>query len=210
MTGVQTCALPICAQMSIAFSDKEKEQIQKLLRESAWECARTIGMKKTTVEQLTKAADISKGAFYLFYPSKEMLFFEVLEELHTMIYSRASEVLSESAALATRERAARMLLESCRLMEQSGMMLFWENDLPTLLRKLPDDVLREHYHDDETHIRALLEPLNPDGAIPSELVAATVRTLMLTISHKKQIGKLYHQGLETLVHGACSQLFANG
>ena len=70
--------------MSIAFSDKEKEQIQKLLRESAWEFARTIGMKKTTVEQLTKAADISKGAFYLFYPSKEMLFFVVLEELHTM------------------------------------------------------------------------------------------------------------------------------
>lgn len=196
--------------MSIAFSDKKKEQIRKLLREAAWECARTIGMKKATVEQLTKAADISKGAFYLFYSSKEMLFFEVLEGLHTRIYSRAAEVLSESAALPMRERAAGMFLGSCQLMEQSGMMLFWENDLPILLRKLPDDLLREHYHDDETHIRALLKLLNPDGTISSELVAATVRTLMLTISHKKQIGKLYHQVLETLVRGACSQLFADG
>ena len=193
--------------MSVAFSDKEKEEIQKLLREAAWECARTIGVKKTTVEQLTKAADISKGAFYLFYPSKEMLFFEVLEELHTMIYSRAAEALSESTTLPPRERAARMFLESCRLMEQSGMMLFWENDLPTLLRKLPDDLLREQYHDDETHICSLLEPLNPDGRIPSELVAATVRALMLTISHKKQIGERYQQVLETLVRGACNQLF---
>ena len=38
-------------------------------------------------------------------------------------------------------------------------------------------------------------------------LAATVRGLILTVSHKEQIGELYPQVLETLVYGACRELF---
>ena len=61
--------------------------------------------------------------------------------------------------------------------------------------------------DDETHIRELLEKydLAPKGG--ASLAAAAVRGLILTVSHKTQIGALYPQVLETLVHGACRELF---
>ena len=59
-----------------------------------------------------------------------------------------------------------------------------------------------HYHDDETRIRALPE------AGGMALAAATVRGLILTVSHQEQIGVLYPQVLETLVRGACRALFA--
>ena len=64
-----------------------------------------------------------------------------------------------------------------------------------------------HYHDGETHIRQLLEKhdLAPKHGAP--LAAATVRGLILTVSHKEQIGGLYPQVLETLVYGACRELF---
>ena len=39
------------------------------------------------------------------------------------------------------------------------------------------------------------------------LAAATVRGLILTVLHKEQIGGLYPQVLETLVYGACRELF---
>ena len=69
-------------------------------------------------------------------------------------------------------------------------------------------ILAAHYHDDETHIRALLEAggLQPKGGMA--LAAATVRGLILTVSHQEQIGALYPQVLETLVRGACLELFA--
>ena len=38
------------------------------------------------------------------------------------------------------------------------------------------------------------------------MAAATVRGLILTVSHKEQIGELYPQVLETLVDGACREL----
>ena len=41
----------------------------------------------------------------------------------------------------------------------------------------------------------------------ASLAAATVRGLILTVSHREQIGELYPQVLETLVYGACRELF---
>ena len=39
------------------------------------------------------------------------------------------------------------------------------------------------------------------------MAAATVRGLILTVSHKEQIGELDPQVLEALVYGACRELF---
>ena len=58
----------------MAFTDYETEQLRKALLKETRHCAVTLGMKKTSVEQLTKAVGIAKGSFYKFYESKEMLF----------------------------------------------------------------------------------------------------------------------------------------
>ena len=82
-----------------------------------------------------------------------------------------------------------------------------ENDAKLLLQSLPENVKNVHYHDDETHIRQLLEKYDLVPKRGASLAAATVRGLILTVSHKEQIGELYPQVLETLVYGACRELF---
>ena len=164
-------------------------------------------MKKTSVDQLTKAVGIAKGSFYKFYESKEMAFFAVLESIHSELYGVADHALSEANGLPPSERAAEAVLAVCRRLSDTGDMVFIENDAKLLLQRLPEDVKNIHYHDDETHIRQLLEKydLVPSGGI--SLAAATVQGLILTVSHKEQIGELYPQVLETLVYGACRELF---
>src|SRR5215208_3064924 len=66
--------------MPKGFSDREKELIRTNLLEKGKIYFGTYGLKKTNVEDLTSAVGISKGAFYLFYNSKEELFFELLEQ----------------------------------------------------------------------------------------------------------------------------------
>ena len=59
-------------------------------------------------------------------------------------------------------------------------------------------------------IRQLLEKydLVPKSRGISLFSAATVRGLILTVSHREQrIEELYPQVLETLVYGACRELF---
>ena len=168
---------------------------------------RMTTLEKTSVDQLTKAVGIAKGSFYKFFESKEMAFFAVLESIHSELYGVADHALSEANGLPPSERAAKAVLAVCRRLSDTGDMVFIENDAKLLLQRLPEDVKNVHYHDDETHIRLLLEKY---GLVPKRgisLAAATVRGLILTVSHKEQIGGLYPQVLETLVYGACRELF---
>lgn len=191
----------------MAFTDYETEQLRKALLKETRRCAVTLGMKKTSVDQLTKAVGIAKGSFYKFYESKEMLFFAVLEGVHSELYNVADRALSENGGVPPSERAAKAVLAVCKRLSDTGDMVFIENDAKLLLQRLPEPVKREHYHDGEAHIRELLEKhdLVPKRGV--SLAAATVRGLILTVSHREQIGELYPQALQTLVRGACRELF---
>ena len=192
---------------TLAFTEYETEQLRKALLKETRHCAVTLGMKKTSVDQLTKAVGIAKGSFYKFYESKEMLFFAVLEGIHSELYGVADQALSETASLPTSERVAKVILAVCKRLSDTGDMIFIENDAKLLLQRLPEEVKKVHYHDDETHIRQLLEKYDLVPKCGTSLAVATVFGLILTVSHKEQIGELYPQVLETLVNGTCRELF---
>ena len=160
-------------------------------------------MRKTSVEQLTEAVGISKGSFYKFFDSKELLFFAVLEDIHTECFAAAQKSLQENAAIDPASRTAAAILAACRWLSETKAFVFIENDAEFLLHRLPEEVKTAHYHDDETHIRLLLEKydLVPNRGI--SLAAATVRGLILTVSHKEQIGELYPQAPYTSVSSTC-------
>jgi 2-polyprenyl-6-methoxyphenol hydroxylase-like FAD-dependent oxidoreductase len=79
--------------MPKGFSERKKTLIRAQLLAKGRELFATQGIKKANVEDLTKAANISKGAFYLFFNSKEELFFELLgqfeDEYHADLIAAA-------------------------------------------------------------------------------------------------------------------------
>ena len=137
----------------MAFTDEQNEQIRNDLIREARRCGITIGMRKTSVEQLTEAVGISKGSFYKFFDSKELLFFTVLEDIHTECFAAAQKSLQENTPLLPAERAAAAILAACRWLSKTKAFVFIENDADFLLHRLPEEVKTAHYHDDETHIR---------------------------------------------------------
>ena len=191
----------------MAFTEEQNETIRRDLIREARCCGVTVGMRKTSVEQLTEAVGISKGSFYKFFDSKELLFFAVLEDIHTECFAAAQKSLQENAAIDPASRTAAAILAACRWLSETKAFVFIENDAEFLLHRLPEEVKTAHYHDDETHIRQLMEKYDLMPRRGASLAAATVRGLILTVSHKEQIGELYPQVLETLVYGACRELF---
>ena len=69
--------------MPKAFSEKEKEVIRQQMREKSKHLFELHGLRKTGVDDITRAVGISKGAFYLFYESKEELFLEIMEQMES-------------------------------------------------------------------------------------------------------------------------------
>lgn len=131
----------------------------------------------------------------------------VLEDIHTEGFAAAQRSLQENAALPPAERAAAAIPAACRWLSETRALVFIENDAESLLRRLPQDILSTHYHDDEGHIRALLEESGLCPRSGTALAAAAVRGLILTVSHQDQMGQLYPQVLSLLVHRACRELF---
>ena len=76
--------------MARSFTNQEKENIRQCLLEKCKQDWTQYGYKKTSVEDLCMQAGISKGAFYLFFESKEALFCEVLCSVQEQICQKAA------------------------------------------------------------------------------------------------------------------------
>jgi len=81
--------------MARSFTEREKENIRKSLQEACKQSWTQYGYKKTSVDELCRQVGISKGAFYLFFESKEALFCEVLCSVQERICNAASEVIEK-------------------------------------------------------------------------------------------------------------------
>ncbi len=82
--------------MARSFTEQEKKNIRVKLLE---ECAKgwsKYGYKKTNIDELCARSGISKGAFYLFFTSKEALFCETLCLVQDNLYALANEILDKS------------------------------------------------------------------------------------------------------------------
>ncbi len=81
--------------MARSFTEREKENIRKSLQEACKQSWTQYGYKKTSVDDLCRRAGISKGAFYLFFESKEVLFCEVLCSVQEQICNTAFKIIEE-------------------------------------------------------------------------------------------------------------------
>lgn len=195
--------------MAAPFSEQEKKIVRQALKKAASDCVSTGGMRGATVERLAKSAGISKGAFYEFYESKELLFFEVLEDWHSVLYRAAMDVLENRKDLNGPERAAKAILSVCEILQEYSLMDFVENDLPLLLRKIPQHILKNHYHSDEVHITDIIRKSGLILKQPPEVACACVRAIYLSQQSRGQIGEAYPAVLELMVRGLCEQLVSN-
>jgi len=68
------------------FTAVQKETIREKLMEVGRTCFLRYGLKKTTIDDLVKPAGIAKASFYLFFDSKEALYFDIfLQEIPEMM-----------------------------------------------------------------------------------------------------------------------------
>ena len=81
--------------MARSFTEREKENIKKGLQDACKRSWTQYGYKKTSVDELCREAGISKGAFYLFFESKEALFCEVLCSIQGQICETASKIMEK-------------------------------------------------------------------------------------------------------------------
>ena len=193
--------------MATAFTAEEKEVIRKKLHKVAKECLQRYGVKKTTVDQMAAMVDISKGSFYNFYSSKEMLFFTVLEEYQIDVMNRLTEQLDMETKIDT-NRLVELLYDFYQDFRYSFMYTIFKNhEMELLVRKLPKEAITNHHLIDDRMVKKIVSRINIRENVSVEIVSALFRTIAMTILHIEEIGEeQFDTTLKLVIQGIVVQI----
>lgn len=129
--------------MPAGFSEREREAIRKRLRAAALDALARGGLGAASVADLAKAADIAKGSFYSFYPTKEHLFLEALESIEDRYRERFADAAAGPGSPAKRlERAFAEAFEMAAT--EPALRSMDMRTAERLARALPPERIREH------------------------------------------------------------------
>ena len=110
--------------MPRALTEHEKCRQCKRLIEKGMPIVLSQGIKKVSIEEITKAAGISKGSFYHHFESKEKFIVEVIMNVHRQIFKLAEQMLSKGDDL--RENARGFLLNLFNMPEMAFFMKYYD------------------------------------------------------------------------------------
>lgn len=178
--------------MPRGFSERERERVREGLLEQGRTFLGTYGIRKTNVEDLTRAVGISKGAFYLFYASKEELFYEVLsrweDEYHDGLLGAAVR-----PGVAPRRQVADFLREAFSVWKTHPLFTrFDPEEYEHLLRKLPEEKVEANLRKDEVFVGRLLDQWRDHGVeidCDPDLFLGLMRALFFVALHEEDVGR---------------------
>jgi AcrR family transcriptional regulator len=188
--------------MPKAFTEREKAIIRAKLLAKGKELFGAYGVKKTNVEELTQAVGISKGAFYLFYDSKEALFFELVRQFEAEYRDQILRDLAQ-ADLAPRRRFTEMLHGALVRWKENPLFAHFGNDeYEYVARKLPEEQIQAHLQSDVEFSAQLIEACRRAGmAIQAEpkLVTGLMRAVVFLNLHEDDIGSDVHANVVAIL-----------
>jgi AcrR family transcriptional regulator len=174
--------------MPRAFSDIERDAIRERLLAAGQDLFARRGIRATTVEQLARAAGISKGAFYQFHPSKEALFFAIVEEVETAMQARLARQVAEAP-----QDAVRLLVRASlnARLENPLFDVAISEEAVAVLRTMPpaeqEAFLRRDVQMTES-IAGLLAASGVTLAVSPEVLAGLLRAMVFVGMHREDIG----------------------
>jgi len=130
------------------WTDIEREKIHKILQKHARILFEKYGLAKTSIDEIVQAVNISKGAFYTFYTSKEVLYFEILESIEQEFKGKLFKQAFQPG-LSRHESFKNFLREIIQVL--TTMPIFKHlitTDYQYLLKKLPEEMVKKHVQKD--------------------------------------------------------------
>jgi AcrR family transcriptional regulator len=168
--------------MPKGFTEQEKALLRQRLLEQGYKQFSAYGLKKTTVEELAAAAGISKGAFYLFYESKEALFMDVIEEAAEKRFRQELLAAVGLPGASPRGRLLAVLQRAFALFKTIPMLQFFTgSDYDVLLRRIPPEKLAQHVASDRAFFDELIATCQTAG-IPIRVQAAELSALLYALA----------------------------
>jgi len=192
------------------FTDREREIIRNHLIEVGRNLFGTYGLKKTSIEDLTKAVGIAQGSFYTFFNSKEELYLEVMDREGEVIKEKL--LREDNIKELTREKLKNFFNKVYEVVSSNPIIrqMFFEEEVDILVRKIPPERMKEYNKRLMRDLLPIIKRWQDEGAIINnyrpEVIVALLQVLYHPILHKKDFDEnVFDEMLKLLV-----DIFAKG
>lgn len=175
------------------FNQREKEYIRNKLLQEGKELFGGLGLKKTSISDLTNRAGIAQGTFYLFFASKEALYFEILEQEERYIREELINGIMLKGQL-TKGGFRVFLQRAVQLLDENPLLrqLFDKTTMNQLLCKVPLEILENNNQGDIDFLVPYIEKWQADGVmkqLPPDVIVSMIRSLIILSFQKDMIGE---------------------
>jgi AcrR family transcriptional regulator len=197
--------------MPRGFNKREKDAIRANLLEAGRAKLISVGMSKTSVEELARAAHISKGAFYQFFPSKEALFLALFAEAERS-YRDQLRAFARRPGRTPKARMLAFLRDALRRYREAPLLnKVSRDDMAALLRVMSLDGARAATSDEEAFAAEILGIFRETGlkvrCKPLEL-SSLMQTIFLTDLAVQGLGPAYAQSVDFMLDAVAVKLTA--
>lgn len=201
------------------YSEEEKKLIIEKLKHEANILMQEKGVKKTTVDELVKRAGIPKGTFYLFYPSKEMLLFDVSQDFHEQVEKYIEEGIFKILQTKNKslqnpdlsdcvEELTDVILGAMEITYNSCLsVLLNPESMNLILSKLPPDVLDKHRESDGDICDGFFKAIADEKGINVEALVGSFMMIIFGGMYKTVIGtENWKESMRIVLRGIVMQL----
>ncbi|MCI9615459.1 MAG: TetR/AcrR family transcriptional regulator [Dorea sp.] len=191
--------------MARSFTEREKENIKRSLRESCKQSWTQYGYKKTSVDDLCKQAGISKGAFYLFFESKEALFCEVLCSVQEHICNAALEVIEKHRGKYGVAKALKLIY---REYDKNNFLYDSDStDFTILMNKLSEEQAKKI--EESNHMSQQLFSGQPylKFKVDADLAMSVIYSLIMNIKNKDILPQNHMETFDFMVDHLIDSLY---
>lgn len=201
------------------YSEEEKKLIIEKLKYEANILMQEKGVKKTTVDELVKRVGIPKGTFYLFYPSKEMLLFDVSQDFHEQVDKYIEEgiykiIQSKNKSLQNLdlsdcvEELTDVILGAIEITYNSCLsVLLNPESMNLILSKIPADVLDKHRESDGDICDGFFKTIANEKGIDVEALVGSFMMIIFGGMYKTAIGtENWKESMRIVLRGIVIQL----
>lgn len=177
------------------FSDEEKKLIKERLMIIGKKLFSTLGLKKTTIADLTETTGIAKGSFYSFFDSKEELYFIVMEEEAKKIRQKfKDEIFNKFPVMEPDEILKQILITILEVLETNSLInrIYNTDDLNLIYQKVNEKQLEEHKQLSLNAFLPFIKYLQEQGEIITkkpEVIIGVIRAIPFVSFHKEELGK---------------------
>ena len=191
--------------MARSFTEREKENIKRSLQEACKQSWTQYGYKKTSIDELCKQAGISKGAFYLFFESKEALFCEVLCSAQEQICNAARKVIEKHKAKHGIAEALKLIY---REYDKNNFLYDSDStDFTILMNKLSEGQAKKIEESNQRSQQLFLSRPDLKFKVDADLAMSVIYSLIMNIKNKEILPDNHMETFDFMVDRLIDSLY---